>query len=75
MTGNIVRRIEEHKGGLLDGFSKKYALKYLIYYEEIPEAAAAIQREKQLKKWNRAWKEKLISASNPEWNDLSSQLE
>jgi putative endonuclease len=73
VTNNLIRRIYEHKNGLVDGFSMKYQLKYLVYYEETGDITSAIQREKQLKKWNRSWKEKLINEFNPEWKDLSEE--
>lgn len=74
VTNDLARRMEEHKNGLIEGFSKKYNLKYLVYCEEWSDINEAIVREKQLKKWNRAWKEKLISELNPRWTDLSLEL-
>jgi len=72
ITNSIFHRIQEHKKGLTNGFSKRYSLKYLVYYEILPDIKSAIQREKILKKWNRAWKGELINKINPEWKDLSS---
>ena len=73
VTNDLIRRMYEHRNGLVRGFSNKYQLKYLVYYEETGDVIAAIQREKHLKKWNRAWKEELINEFNPEWKDLSRE--
>jgi putative endonuclease len=62
----------EHKNGFFEGFSKKYRLYYLVYFEDTEDINAAILREKQLKKWNREWKNELIERDNPEWIDLSA---
>ena len=70
VTSNIVKRIYEHKNGFVDGFSKKYKLHMLVYYEQHFDIVVAIAREKQLKKWNRLWKLKLIEDTNPKWRDL-----
>ncbi len=70
VTSNLVQRIWQHKGDLIEGFSRKYALHTLVHFEMCQTMDAAIQREKQLKTWNRAWKIKLIETSNPNWNDL-----
>ena len=70
MTGNLRQRMEQHAEGQTDGFSKRYRLKYLVYYEEFDNPNDAIHRGKQLKKWNRAWKERLITESNPNWEDF-----
>lgn len=71
VTNNLQRRIYEHKNELIEGFTKKYKIKNLVYYEIHTEIEEAIKREKALKKWNRAWKIKLIEKNNPNWNDLS----
>ena len=71
MTGNLRQRIEQHAEGEVESFSKRYRLKYLVYYEEHDNPNDAIRREKQIKKWNRAWKERLINEVNPEWRDLA----
>ena len=63
----------EHKNGLCEGFSKKYRLYYLLYFEQTDDITTAIQREKQLKKWNRKWKNGIIERNNPEWLDLSAE--
>ncbi len=73
VTNDLIRRMYEHRNGLVKGFSKKYRLKYLLYFEETGDVKAAILREKQLKKWNRVWKEELINEFNPKWKDLSKE--
>lgn len=70
VTNNLTRRIYEHKEGLDDGFTKKYKLKKLLYFEIFNNIDLAIQREKQLKHWNRDWKLELIKKSNPTLKDL-----
>ena len=74
VTNNLYRRVFEHKSKKNPGFTERYNVKYLVYYEETNDINEAIYREKQLKKWNRAWKERLIIESNPEWKDLSHDL-
>ncbi|MDP8258063.1 MAG: GIY-YIG nuclease family protein [Candidatus Aadella gelida] len=69
-TSDLVKRIYEHKNGLIDGFTKKYNIKNLVYYETTNDVNSAISREKQLKKWKRDKKEKLIAAMNPDREDL-----
>lgn len=71
MTNDLERRIFEHKHKLIDGFSKRYNLSKLIYYETYSQVQDAILREKRLKKWKRDWKINLILKENPNWNDLS----
>ena len=71
VTNNIDRRIFEHKEADIEGFTKKYNIKILVYYEETNSIEAAIQRDKHIKKWNRAWKIRLIEEKNPEWLDLA----
>jgi putative endonuclease len=70
VTSDLVKRIWEHRNNAADGFTKKYGVHVLVYYELHEDMLTAIAREKQLKKWNRAWKIELIEASNPEWRDL-----
>jgi putative endonuclease len=70
MTNNLLRRIYEHKKKLIKGFTEKYGVDILVYFEETNEAAVAIIREKQLKRWKRNWKIELIESINPEWKDL-----
>ena len=71
VTGNLQRRLYEHRNGFVDGFTKKYNLHKLVYYEYTNDVYSAISREKQLKKWVRAKKNALISQQNPGWKDLS----
>ena len=66
VTSNLIKRVYEHKKNLVDGFTKKYNIHKLAYYEITNDIESAIEREKQLKKWNRKWKLKLIEKSNPE---------
>ena len=71
ITNDLVRRIYEHKHHLDKGsYTDQYNIEYLIYYETTSDVKAAIEREKQIKGWNRKRKEKLIATKNPEWNDL-----
>jgi putative endonuclease len=70
MTNNLARRVWEHRQGLVGGFTKRYNVHLLVYAECYERPRDAIQREKQLKKWNRAWKIQLIESANPDWNDL-----
>ena len=74
MTSDLIKRVWEHKNDLVEGFTKKYAVHRLVYYEMIENMESAIQREKQLKKWNRDWKIDLIEKGNPEWTDLYESL-
>ena len=71
VTNNLERRIMEHKEEQLKGFTEKYHLHALVYYEESSDVNVALNREKQLKKWNRRWKISLIEEKNPNWEDLS----
>jgi len=73
VTSDLARRIEAHRSGAVGGFTKKYDVERLVYFELHDDMLAAIHREKQLKKWNRAWKIRLIQEKNPEWNDLSEE--
>ena len=70
VTSNLVKRIWEHKNDRVKGFSQKYQVHILVYFELHEAMDAAIVREKQLKKWNRSWKIRLIEEQNPEWQDL-----
>ena len=74
ITSDIAKRVYEHKSGLADGFTKKYGIKTLVYYEIYDDAEMAIQREKTLKKWKRLWKMRLIETINPEWRDLYDDI-
>jgi putative endonuclease len=69
VTSNLPQRIWQHKHKLVDGFSRKYNADRLVWFELHVEMYAAITREKQIKKWNRAWKIELIETDNPDWND------
>jgi putative endonuclease len=71
VTSNLERRIYEHTHKLVDGFTKKYNLSKLVYFEITSDVMAAIEREKQIKKWRREKKNQLVIAMNPEWKDLS----
>jgi putative endonuclease len=71
VTNNLERRISEHKNSLIEGFTKKYKINRLLYYEETNDVIAAISREKQIKGWRRDKKIALIESANPEWQDLS----
>lgn len=74
VTNNLTRRIFEHKNKLVKGFSCRYNLNKLVYYEDTNSSIEAIQREKQLKNWHRGWKINLIQASNPEFVDLDPEI-
>ncbi len=74
VTSDLVRRVYEHREGLIAGFSKKYGCKVLVWYEAFDLMTDAIQREKTLKHWVRAWKVNLIERENPYWNDLYESL-
>ena len=73
VTSNLASRLETHRNESADGFTKKYGIKTLVYFEVHAEMYEAIQREKRLKKWNRDWKIRLIEEMNPEWKDLADQ--
>ncbi len=70
-TNNLQRRISEHSKGAVAGFTKQYRLSRLVYIEETPDITAAINREKQLKRWHRQWKLNLVETMNAKWEDLS----
>ncbi|MCK4403871.1 MAG: GIY-YIG nuclease family protein [candidate division Zixibacteria bacterium] len=73
VTSNLIRRVYEHKNKLVDGFTKKYNITKLVYYEVTNEATSAIAREKQIKGWLRKKKIALIESVNPQWKDLSEE--
>ncbi|APF17266.1 GIY-YIG nuclease family protein [Caldithrix abyssi] len=75
ITNNLMRRVYEHKNKLIDGFTKKYNINKLVYYETFQDVRAAIEREKEIKKWRREKKNKLVNTKNPEWRDLSKDFE
>jgi putative endonuclease len=71
VTSELEARVYQHREELIEGFTKKYGVKMLVYFEEHAFAADAIQREKRIKKWPRAWKINLIRTDNPDWKDLA----
>jgi putative endonuclease len=74
MTDDLVRRVWEHRSGIIHGFTRKYGVKMLVWYEQHESRESAFQRERQMKKWNRGWKLRLVEQSNPRWRDLSDEL-
>ena len=74
VTGNPLGRIWQHKNDVVDGFTRRYRVKRLVWFEVTHSAEAAIWREKQLKEWHRAWKIRLIEERNPDWRDLYPEL-
>jgi putative endonuclease len=74
VTSNLVKRVHEHREGMVDGFTKEYGVKMLVYYEQTNDVQSAIQREKRLKKWSREWKLELIEKNNPQWKDLYEEI-
>jgi len=75
VTSNLVQRVWQHKNNQVEGFTEKYHVHMLVYYEQHQTMDAAITREKQLKKWNREWKINLIEEGNPEWRDLWESIQ
>ncbi|GAB4425590.1 MAG: GIY-YIG nuclease family protein [Anaerolineae bacterium] len=73
MTNNLQRRVYEHKHGVIEGFTKKYNVNRLVYFEETGDVQNAIAREKEIKKWRRSKKIALIESLNPQWQDLSEE--
>ena len=74
ITSNLTKRVYEHKNDVVEGFTKRYGVHRLVYYEIAKDAEIALTREKQIKRWNRAWKLRLIEEHNPEWVDLYDSL-
>ena len=74
VTSDLIKRVYEHKNDLVEGFTKKYGVHRLVYFEQCEDMTSAISREKQIKKWNRNWKLRLIEERNPEWRDLYDGL-
>jgi putative endonuclease len=74
VTSDLVARIWQHKNNQVEGFTERYGVHLLVYYELLADMYAAITREKQIKKWNRAWKIRLIESFNPTWRDLWSEI-
>jgi len=74
VTNNLLKRVYEHKNNLIAGFTKKYSVHNLVYYEAYSNIHDAIAREKRMKKWERSWKIELIKKANPQWEDLYDNL-
>ncbi len=74
VSADLERRVFEHKTEQMEGFSQKYNVKKLVWFEEHPNIESAIYREKQIKKWNRKWKLELVEKNNPQWEDLAEDL-
>ncbi len=74
VTGDLLKRVYQHKERLVPGFTRKYNVHMLVYYEKYSDIYSAIEREKRLKKWNRQWKINLIESANSDWNDLYNGL-
>jgi len=74
VTSNLVKRVWQHKNDVVEGFSKKYSVHTLVYFEQYSDMLTAITREKQLKKWKRNWKIHLIEKDNPNWDDLYDSI-
>lgn len=74
VTSDLVKRVLQHKTGEVEGFTKKYGVKLLVYYEETGSIEEAIVREKRLKEWRREWKMRLIEERNPSWEDLFDEI-
>ena len=74
VISDLVQRVWQHKNDLVEGFSKRYGVHTLVWYEECGTMEAAISREKAIKEWKRAWKIRLIEKQNPEWNDIYDEF-
>jgi putative endonuclease len=74
VTNDLVRRVYQHREGTIAGFTKRYGLKHLVYFEKYDTPGLAIQREKNIKHWSRVWKLDLVNASNPQWRDLYNDI-
>ncbi len=74
VTSNLIQRVWQHKHDVIQGFTRKYNVKTLVYYEVHENAESALTREKKIKRWRRAWKLGLIENSNPEWRDLYEDI-
>ena len=74
MTSDLIKRVYEHKNSLVEGFTKKHSVHHLVWYETHETPESAINREKQIKRWERKWKLRLIEEKNPEWKDLYEDL-
>jgi putative endonuclease len=74
MTDDLIRRVWQHRTGVIPGFTKKYGVKILVWFEQHETRESALTRERQIKKWNRAWKLQLIEQCNPNWRDLWDEI-
>jgi len=74
VTSDLIKRVWQHKNSVVEGFTRKYNVRYLVWYECHERMESAISREKALKNWNRGWKVRLIEERNPDWNDLYFDL-
>ena len=74
VTSHLVQRVHQHREGLIPGFTREYGVKMLVWFEQHATMDTAIQREKRIKKWNRAWKLDLIEKDNPDWRDLAENF-
>jgi putative endonuclease len=74
VTSDLIKRIWEHKNDLVEGFTRRYGVRLLVYFAQHIRMGVAIIREKQIKKWNRAWKLRLIEERNPDWRDLWPEI-
>lgn len=74
VTNDLMRRVSEHREGVVPGFTKDYSVKLLVYFEEHPDIERAIEREKRIKRWARSWKIDLIRSKNPDWDDLFDDI-
>ena len=73
-TNDLIRRVYEHRQGLVEGFTKRYGVTRLVYFEETANVRAAVQRERTIKHWSRAWKVALVEEANPNWCDLYDDI-
>ncbi|MBI2607535.1 MAG: GIY-YIG nuclease family protein [Candidatus Doudnabacteria bacterium] len=74
VTSDLVKRVYEHKNNFVQGFTERYNVHTLVYFEVVEDAESAIKREKQLKTWKRKWKLELIETNNPDWRDLYEEI-
>lgn len=74
VTSNLPRRVALHRAGVLEGFTKRYGIKRLVYFESFDDPMNAIEREKRIKRWRRPWKFRMIESVNPEWRDLYDEI-
>jgi len=74
VTSDLIKRVWQHKNDLVEGFTKRYRVHLLVWYEQYPSMLSAIKREKQMKEWKRKWKLEVIERMNPTWEDLYSRI-